>query len=53
MCTHNIYMAGLLSKVKATDSESVSLAEIVGSNPTPAAHVISFHSILIFTGNHA
>lgn len=42
-------MAGLLSKVKATDSESVSLAEIVGSNPTPAAIVFDYHnSILTF-----
>ncbi len=41
-------MTGLLSKVKATDSESVSLAEIVGSNPTPVATFDSFCVILIF-----
>ena len=42
-------MAGLLSKVKATDSESVSLAEIVGSSPTPAANLAFLGNILVFT----
>ena len=46
-------MAGLLSKVKATDSESVSLAEIVGSNPTPVATIDSFDYILILEVGHA
>lgn len=46
-------MAGLLSKVKATDSESVSLAEIVGSSPTPAAILGSLGSILIFEVSYA
>ena len=46
-------MTGLLSKVKATDSESVSLAEIVGSNPTPVATIHSLDSILILKRSYA